>query len=260
MDPCRPSRDGAGGLRRRELGADRDVAPVAGGVLRRGRARRRRRLSAHARHDDPRPGPRGAGMGLGRAARARRRSTGRRSAIGSPDLIMAAVELEGGAVVRLTASFYVGRPVHGGARSSSTAMPARSRSGSFQEFGATVEAGRRTATTRRSRTSGRRSRASPGPAGWPRWPTAIAAGRPHRASAEQAAHVVDILDAARRSIASDGRPVEVASTFVRPELMPWATGAVGGRVVSRPSYSGAGSMGRPVHPREVRVRGQASDD
>ena len=30
--------------------------------------------------------------------------------IGRPDLIVAAVELDGGAVLRLTASFYVGRP------------------------------------------------------------------------------------------------------------------------------------------------------
>ena len=35
---------------------------------------------------------------------------GRPFRIGSPDLIVAAVELEGGAVLRLTASFYVGRP------------------------------------------------------------------------------------------------------------------------------------------------------
>jgi hypothetical protein len=52
---------------------------------------------------------------------------------------------------------------------------------------------------------------------------AIGEGRPHRASAEQAAHVVDILDAAATSMAADGRPVEVTSTFPRPPLMPWAS-------------------------------------
>ena len=51
---------------------------------------------------------------------------------------------------------------------------------------------------------------------------AIAEDRPHRASAEQAAHIVDILDAAMASIADDGRPVEVGSTFDLPPLMPWA--------------------------------------
>ena len=47
--------------------------------------------------------------------------------IGSPDLIVAAVELETGAVLRLTASFYVGRPARQIGGSSSTAMRARSR-------------------------------------------------------------------------------------------------------------------------------------
>jgi hypothetical protein len=51
---------------------------------------------------------------------------------------------------------------------------------------------------------------------------AIHEGRPHRASAEQAAHVVEILEAARRSIGEDGRPVEIASTVEPPPLMPWA--------------------------------------
>jgi predicted dehydrogenase len=50
----------------------------------------------------------------------------------------------------------------------------------------------------------------------------IADGRPHRASAEQAAHVVDVLDAAARSMVAGGRPVSVASSFVPPPLMPWA--------------------------------------
>jgi hypothetical protein len=55
---------------------------------------------------------------------------------------------------------------------------------------------------------------------------AIAEGRPHRASAEQAAHVVDILEAAAASIADDGRPIRISSTFAPPPLMPWAEGAV----------------------------------
>ena len=53
--------------------------------------------------------------------------------------------------------------------------------------------------------------------------SAITENRPHRASAEQAAHVVDILDAATASMAGDGRRVEVDSSFAAPPLMPWAT-------------------------------------
>jgi predicted dehydrogenase len=52
--------------------------------------------------------------------------------------------------------------------------------------------------------------------------SAIAEGRPHRASGELAAHIVDILEAAARSMADDGRRVEISSTFPSPPLMPWA--------------------------------------
>jgi predicted dehydrogenase len=51
---------------------------------------------------------------------------------------------------------------------------------------------------------------------------AISAGRPHRASAEQAAHVVDILEAAATSMGDGGRRIEITSTFASPPLMPWA--------------------------------------
>jgi predicted dehydrogenase len=50
---------------------------------------------------------------------------------------------------------------------------------------------------------------------------AIARGRPHRASAEQAAHVVEVLEAIDRS-ARTGAAVEVRSHFERPEPLDWA--------------------------------------
>ena len=34
--------------------------------------------------------------------------------------------------------------------------------------------------------------------------------------------MVDILDAAARSMAAGGRPIEVTSSFEPPALMPWA--------------------------------------
>jgi predicted dehydrogenase len=50
---------------------------------------------------------------------------------------------------------------------------------------------------------------------------AMREGRPHRASAEMAAHIIDVMacieEAARR-----GSPVEVRSVFSLPEPMPWA--------------------------------------
>ncbi len=52
--------------------------------------------------------------------------------------------------------------------------------------------------------------------------SAILAGRPHRNSAGQAAHVVEILNAAQRS-AEAGQPVEIYSTFDPPAPMEWAS-------------------------------------
>ena len=56
---------------------------------------------------------------------------------------------------------------------------------------------------------------------------AITQDRPHRASAEQAAHVVEILEAVTASIADGGRRIEITSTFAPPGLLPWALGSVG---------------------------------
>ena len=143
--------------------------------------------------------------------------------IGSPDFILAAIELERGAVMRLTASFYVGRPTrspgniefHGDAGSLAL--------GSFQVFDATVE----TAPFGGAYEPVPLVRPPFAGTAWARgvaeMAAAIAADRPHRASAEQAAHVVDILDAASASMAEDGRAVEVKSSFEPPALMAWAT-------------------------------------
>ncbi len=50
---------------------------------------------------------------------------------------------------------------------------------------------------------------------------AIAEGRPHRATGEQAAHVVDILQASVESVRI-GEPVQVCSEFTPPAPMDWA--------------------------------------
>jgi predicted dehydrogenase len=143
--------------------------------------------------------------------------------IGSPDLIVAALELDGGAVLRLTSSFYVGRPAKFRGGLEFHGDDASFALGNFQEFDATVEVGPYDGDY--------------GPVAYVRQPyrgiswgrgvadlaAAIVDGRPHRASAEQAAHVVDILDAAARSMAGGGAPVAVDSAFPVPALMPWAT-------------------------------------
>ena len=50
---------------------------------------------------------------------------------------------------------------------------------------------------------------------------AISEDRPHRATGEHAAHVVEILGAIARSVATR-QPVNVQSSFTPPQPMPWA--------------------------------------
>jgi predicted dehydrogenase len=145
--------------------------------------------------------------------------------IGSPDLIVAAIELDGGVVMRLTTSFYVGRPAKQRGGLEFHGDDASLALSSFQEFDATVEVGPyggdyETVVPVRPPFHG---------TAWARGVAemagAIADGRPHRASAEQAAHVVEILEAAATSMRDGGRPIPIASTIVAPPLMPWAEAA-----------------------------------
>lgn len=143
--------------------------------------------------------------------------------IGRPDLAVLAVELEGGCVLRLTTSFYVGRPSKQLGTIELHGDEASLLLGSFQDFDASVEIGPAGGAYEpvelvRSPFAG---------IAWARGVAEMAAaideGRPHRASAEQAAHVVEIIDAASASMAADGRRIAIASTFSPPPLMPWAT-------------------------------------
>jgi predicted dehydrogenase len=138
---------------------------------------------------------------------------------GAPDFSVALLEHEGDVVTRLTATFYVGPSkqrgieVHGD--EGSVYMP------TWAEADSRVEVQRR---------GGEYERVEPvrepfAGIDWSRalvdLAQAIADGRPHRASAEHAAHVVEVLEAARSSAAS-GVPVVVRSEFTPPEPMDWA--------------------------------------
>lgn len=144
--------------------------------------------------------------------------------IGSPDLIVAAIELDGGAVVRLTASFYVGRPATQTGSLEFHGDDASLALGSFQDFDAKVKVGAYGKTYKPVAHVRPAYHGTAWARGVAEMASAIAEGRPHRASAEQAAHVVDILESAARSMADAGRPIEIDSTFDAPPLMPWAVG------------------------------------
>jgi predicted dehydrogenase len=146
---------------------------------------------------------------------------GRPFRLEAPDFVVASLELADGVVGRLTASFYVppskqrGLEFHGD--DGSLYMPA------WDAFNARLElqeAGGeyRTVPPLREPYAG---------IDWSRalsdLAETIAAGRPHRATGEHAAHIVEVLEAAQAS-AEDGRRVDVHSEFRRPEPVDWAVG------------------------------------
>jgi predicted dehydrogenase len=144
--------------------------------------------------------------------------------IGSPDLIVCAVELEGGTVFRLTASFYVGLPSKLRGSIEFHGDDASLLLGSVAEFDASVETGPAGGAYEPIDLVREPFRGTAWARGLAEMAAAIAAGRPHRASGEQAAHVVEILEGAGRSMRDGGRPVALSSSFTPPPLMPWAIG------------------------------------
>ena len=137
----------------------------------------------------------------------------------APDFVLAVAEHEGGVVSRVTASFYVGPgkqrglEVHGD--EGSLYMPTWAEANSRLEL---QQRGGEYATIPPVR--------EPFPGtDWGRalvdLAQAIEKGRPHRAAAEHAAHVVEVLNAVETAH-RDGGAVAVHSTFVSPEPMDWA--------------------------------------
>jgi predicted dehydrogenase len=141
--------------------------------------------------------------------------------IGSPDLILAAVELSSGAVMRLTASFYVGHPIREPGRMEFHGDLASLAISSFQDFDASIEQGPAGGAFEPVRPVREPYRGIAWGRGVADLARAIAEDRPSRVSGEHAAHVVDILSAARQSM-REVRRVPIESTFEPPRLMDWA--------------------------------------
>jgi predicted dehydrogenase len=144
---------------------------------------------------------------------------GRAFHIDTPDLVVAAIELADGTVVRLTTNFYVGPTKQRGLEFHGDLGSLHL--GCFQEFHAPVEYagyGGRYEPVRYLREPFKGIE-------WARalveLADAIASGRPQRATGAQAAHVVEILCAITTS-AGEGGPVEITSSFTPPSPMDWA--------------------------------------
>lgn len=145
---------------------------------------------------------------------------GRPFRIEAPDWCAVTAELADGIVVRLTASFYVppskqrGLELHGD--DASLYMP------TWSDFDSRLELQPR---------GGEYELVDPlrepyPGLDWSRALTdlaeAIDEDRPHRSTGEHAAHVVELLEAARVSVGRGGAAVDVQSGFVRPEPFEWA--------------------------------------
>ena len=138
----------------------------------------------------------------------------------TPDFVVSLIELASGPLIRLTTNFYVtqsgkqgGIEFHGDLGSLSLAswhMP-----NAAVEFELFNEPYQPVPYVREPQTDVRWGWAVADMA------EAIATGRPHRATGEQAAHVVEILCAATEAYRT-GRAVEVHSTFTPPAPMEWA--------------------------------------
>ena len=137
--------------------------------------------------------------------------------ISTPDFAVTMIELVDGPLVRLTSSFYVrskqaGLELHGDLGSLHVNPHSFNQPVEFAEFGKPYA----TVPFLKKPHSG---------LDWGRaigdMAEAISQNRPHRATGEQAAHVVEICCAAHQSIKRN-KPVEIASTFVPPAPMEWA--------------------------------------
>jgi predicted dehydrogenase len=151
--------------------------------------------------------------------RERVRTDGAQFVLSTPDFYVAALDLQSGVVARLTATFWVGagkqRGIEFHGDSASLWMPTWAESDSRLELTSDGETYTPVQLLRE-------------PYHGIDWTVAlidlaeaVAEGRPHRMGAEHAAHVVEVLEAARASVDGAGS-VEVRSDFPRPDPLDWA--------------------------------------
>lgn len=152
----------------------------------------------------------------------RRRKDGEDFRIETPDLVVAMIEMTNGLRVRLTTNFYAsthtrqrGIEFHGDKGSlylDSWLSPGSKLE--YADFDKTYEPVPLVKEPSHPLRWGRGVRDLA---------ESIVAGKPHRLPGEQAAHIVEVLCAIADSVKRRG-PVQVTSSFMRPEPMEWARG------------------------------------
>lgn len=155
---------------------------------------------------------------------------GRTFRFSTPDFVVATLQFARGPLVRLTANFCVERDTSkGGGSLEYHGDAGRLFTGDFQLFDAPVEFG---AWGRPYAPVPHVRPAFPGVEfgrGVEELAAALREDRPHRCSAEHAAHVVEIVEALVKSAARDGRSLAVGSSFARPAPLPWAEARASGK-------------------------------
>ncbi len=150
----------------------------------------------------------------------RRRLDGTDFTISKPDIVVAGLDFGSGVLARLTASYYVGHSTQCGMEFHGDGGVAVLES--WLEFDA---------ATRRSASDGGWQevamlrppfRGVDWSCGIREMTDAIASGRAHRASADHAAHVVEVLEAIEKSCQTHGKE-QVSSEFEPPSPMEWAS-------------------------------------
>jgi predicted dehydrogenase len=145
---------------------------------------------------------------------------GERFTVGAPDWTVALVGLAGGALMRLTTTFYVERAsrqqgieLHGdGGMLALDSWHTFDAGIAFAPAGQWIAEPLEPARTPFAGVDYGRGVAE--------LADALASGRPHRGDGAHAAHVVENMAAIHASIAADGAPVELSSTFAPPALQP----------------------------------------
>lgn len=136
----------------------------------------------------------------------------------SPDFVTAVMELETGAIMRLTTNFYVGNMTPGPQNVEFHGIKGSALVESWFNFSAKVRAGDFGQPMEEVPNDFKEP--YPG-VEWSRGlkdlAAAIREGRPHRASGAHAAHVVEILCAINASVANNGQIQEISSKFPLPE-------------------------------------------
>ena len=148
----------------------------------------------------------------------RRTLDGAPFALSKPEAYFALIELREGPLIRLTANYYANRSRQAGVEFHGDA--GRLHLGDWQMPDCEL--------AQAAYDEPYRSLAPLRPAAGMRWgrgvlelAQAIREGRPHRASAEQAVHLIEVLSALETAAAS-GQPVAIHSRFTPPERLPWA--------------------------------------